>query len=377
MMRRFLVATTTFVAALLVVGASPAPAQDEPPQQPKLPRELKTFSVPGPSGVWEFRDIDLGSGITECPQARMNVEPDSLRRTARDEVEKLSDKGDDHRANTEYSCFPQNETSIDVNPLAKKNLVAGANDYRLGWASSGFYASTDGGYNWYDGWIPFPSLPNGENLDGGGDPAIAFDRAGVVYYSDINFNRDDDTNGIWVSRSTNGGFTWSRPCVPILGATRPTTSHVRRARRSTPTRRRHGGLPRWRTSPRLPVGNVGELQRDLQRQGVPHDRAAPRRRRCRSASGPRRRRRFPPASPAVRPRSSAPDRVYVDLDAVHEPGRDARLHHRLEDRQLSYSDDMGRSWSPEQDDQRQRRRSAPARSQAERRVTTTSSRCRR
>src|SRR5262245_42550747 len=107
MMRRFLVATT-FVVTLVVAGAVPAFAQDEPPQQPKLPRELKTFSVPGPSGVWEFRDVDLGTGITECPQARMNVEPDDLRRSARDEVEKLSDKGDDHRANTEYSCFPQN-----------------------------------------------------------------------------------------------------------------------------------------------------------------------------------------------------------------------------------------------------------------------------
>jgi hypothetical protein len=215
-MRRFLVAAMLVVAAFFVLGAGTAAADpDDGPDVPKLPRTLKTFSVSGPSGVWDFRDVDLGTGITECPQARMNVEPDELARRDKDEVEKLSDKGDDHRANTEYSCFPQNETSIDVNPTQRKNLVGGANDYRLGWASSGFYASSDGGYRWYDGWIPFPSLPNGDNLDGGGDPAIVFDRNGVVYYADINFNRTDDTNGVWVSRSTNGGFTWSRPCVVL------------------------------------------------------------------------------------------------------------------------------------------------------------------
>jgi hypothetical protein len=213
-MRRSFVAAMLSVAAFFVMGVAPA-AGDDGPDVPKLPRELKTFSVSGPSGAFDFRDVDLGSGISECPQARMNVEPDELAQRDKDQVERLSSKGDDQRANTEYSCFPQDETAIDVNPNHKKNLVAGANDYRLGWASSGFYASSDGGYSWYDGWIPFPSLPNGDNLDAGGDPAIVFDRNGVVYYADINFNRTDDTNGVWVSRSTNGGFTWSRPCVVL------------------------------------------------------------------------------------------------------------------------------------------------------------------
>jgi hypothetical protein len=220
-MRRFWTVAVLVMAAFFVIGAVPAAADDDDgPAVPKLPRELKTFSVGGPSGAWEFRDVNLGTGITECPQARMNVEPDELARRNKDAVEALSNKGDDHRANTEYSCFPQNETSIDVNPVKARNLVAGANDYRLGWASSGFYASSDGGYSWYDGWIPFPSLPNGDNLDGGGDPAVVFDRNGVVYYADINFNRTDDTNGVWVSRSTNGGFTWTRPCV-VLSDTAP------------------------------------------------------------------------------------------------------------------------------------------------------------
>jgi hypothetical protein len=111
--------------------------------------------------------------------------------------------------------MPQDETSIDTNPTDTSNMVAGANDYRLGWGTSGFYATTNGGRTWYDGITPFPSLPSGDNLDGGGDPAVVFDSDGVAYYAQINFNRTDDTSGVWVNRSTNGGFTWTRPCVAI------------------------------------------------------------------------------------------------------------------------------------------------------------------
>jgi hypothetical protein len=133
-------------------------------------------------------------------------------------VERASNRGDDIRINQDYSCFPQDETSVDVNPKVKGNIVVGANDYRLGTGSSGFYATTDGGKNWYDGIIPFPSVPAAQSrgegyLISGGDPVIAFDRAGIVYYSNIAFFRGDDTNGLFVSRSTNGGFTWSRACA--------------------------------------------------------------------------------------------------------------------------------------------------------------------
>ena len=48
-------------------------------------------------------------------------------------------------------------------------------------------------------------------LDGGGDPAVAFDRDGTAYYAEINFHRTGCVGGIFVFRSTNGGQTWSRP----------------------------------------------------------------------------------------------------------------------------------------------------------------------
>jgi hypothetical protein len=175
------------------------------------------------SGPIDFKDVSASTNVTECPQAGLrDTNSQAFDKRSKDDTEQKSSGGDDIRVNQDFSCFPQDETALDMNPKSTRNIVAGANDYRLGWGTSGFYASNDNGKHWYDGIIPFPSLPSGDNLDGGGDPAIVFDRGGLVYYADINFNRTDDSNGVWVSRSTNGGFTWTRPCVAIDVTADPT-----------------------------------------------------------------------------------------------------------------------------------------------------------
>jgi hypothetical protein len=171
------------------------------------------------SGAREFGDETLGSNITECPQA--GITDRSLRRTEPDAVEQLSERGDDIRLNQDYACMPQDEMSIAVNPVDTKNVFGGANDYRLGWGSSGFYVSTDRGHNWSDGIAiaptpgsyPRPTSPK-DHIDGGGDPIAIMDRDGTAYYGQIRFERENDTGGVFVNRSTNGGFTWSRPCIP-------------------------------------------------------------------------------------------------------------------------------------------------------------------
>jgi hypothetical protein len=168
------------------------------------------------SGPLEMRGASASTNVTECPQAGLrNIGSQSLDRRSKDSTEQKSGAGSNIRVNQDYSCMPQDETALDQNPKASQNYIAGANDYRLGWGTSGFYSTTDNGQHWYDGITPFPSTPNGDNLDGGGDPSIVFDRGGVAYYAQINFNRTDDTSGIWVNRSTNGGFTWTRPCTAI------------------------------------------------------------------------------------------------------------------------------------------------------------------
>jgi hypothetical protein len=219
-LRRFASVATLFLAIAALLALTAGSARAVPLTEGLFSDEEDAAMV---SGAYDFRDQSGSTNVTECPQAGLrDKNPAPLERRTKDDTERKGEAGGDVRANQDYSCFPQDETSLDQNPTNSKNYVGGANDYRLGWGTSGFYATTDNGNHWYDGIIPFPSLPSGDNLDGGGDPAIVYDRAGIVYYADINFNRTDDTNGVWVSRSTNGGFTWTRPCSAIDTTADPT-----------------------------------------------------------------------------------------------------------------------------------------------------------
>ena len=119
----------------------------------------------------------------------------------------------------------QNETTIDVNPANPKNLVAGANDYRVfnarenrndtsGWA----YASFDGGATWTNVQLPHLTFATGatgalSDMDAAGDPAVAFGPNNTVYYANIAFSRLNDGNGVTVSKSTDGGLTWGEPSI--------------------------------------------------------------------------------------------------------------------------------------------------------------------
>jgi hypothetical protein len=199
--RRAAVLAAAAVATLVAVA--PADAARKPRLAP-----------PPFSGVFEFDDVTPATQLTECPQAGLRGDQ-PLDQRARDAVERIGDRSNDTRFNQDYACFPQNETSVAINPLSTRNLVGGANDYRLGYSLSGFYASTDRGRSFYDGLLPVPSLPDADSFDSAGDPAVAYDRDGVVYFAEIAFNRTDDSGGIFVMRSTNGGFTWSRACVPV------------------------------------------------------------------------------------------------------------------------------------------------------------------
>jgi hypothetical protein len=111
------------------------------------------------SGVLDFKDVTVANSVTQCPHAGQpsDHQPQPLDQGSKDKVEQVSNGGDDIRVNQDYSCFPQDETSIFVNPTNQRNIVGGANDYRLGTGSSGFYASSDNGQHWYDGILPFPT----------------------------------------------------------------------------------------------------------------------------------------------------------------------------------------------------------------------------
>src|SRR5215468_4139564 len=115
--------------------------------------------------------------------------------------------------NQDRAAAPQNETSIAVDPNNPNRVVAAANDYvtrtwsctisgtpcsALGDAYSGTYFSNDGGHTWCctstDPAHPGTLIPGVERLvggqyDAGGDPSLAFDSRGHVFYAGLGFNR--------------------------------------------------------------------------------------------------------------------------------------------------------------------------------------------
>jgi hypothetical protein len=137
------------------------------------------------------------------------------------------------RVGTQAGCSSaQNETSIAVNPYNPRNIVAGANDYRVfvereqrndgtGWA----YTSFDGGRTWKNIQLPGLTIQTGATgplraMDSAGDPVIAFGPRNTVYYGNIAFSRAAPAAGgteapsaIVLNVSHDGGLHWSAPTI--------------------------------------------------------------------------------------------------------------------------------------------------------------------
>ncbi len=141
--------------------------------------------------------------------------------------------------NQDTAAAPQNETAIAVDPNNPNRIVAAANDYvtrtwnctisgtpcsALGDGYSGTYFSNDGGATWccasnLNGSTLGTLIPGVEHLaggpyDAGGDPAVAFDSRGHVYYAGLGFDRTAPPNAVTVSKGTfdsQGQLTWGPP----------------------------------------------------------------------------------------------------------------------------------------------------------------------
>jgi len=151
--------------------------------------------------------------------------------------------------NQDTAGAPQNETSIAVDPNRPSRVVASANDYvsrtwsctiggtpcsALGDAYSGTYYSNDGGATWccassdpnhLGTLIPGVTRLTGGQYDAGGDPAVAFDSHGNVFYAGLGFNRTSAPNTVAVNKGTfsaGGALSWGPP-VFINQTTAPST----------------------------------------------------------------------------------------------------------------------------------------------------------
>ncbi len=159
-------------------------------------------------------------------------------------------QGPDVTVNQDTAAATQNETAIAVDPNNPNRVVGAANDYvtrtwtctisgtpcsALGDAYSGTYFSNDGGKTWccasaLDGTsqgtlIPGVTHLSGGTYDAGGDPALAFDSRGNIYYAGLGFDRTSPPNTVAVNRGTFGGsgnLTWGPPTF-INPTTSPAT----------------------------------------------------------------------------------------------------------------------------------------------------------
>src|SRR5919106_5506868 len=103
-------AALSALAAFMVMAAGPAAG--DPSTSSRSFKIGSTGIAAELSGSAEFGDMNLGTNITECPQARLDkYGPLPLERRVRDQVEQYSEGGDDRREDEGEHFFPQNQTS--------------------------------------------------------------------------------------------------------------------------------------------------------------------------------------------------------------------------------------------------------------------------
>jgi hypothetical protein len=111
----------------------------------------------------------------------------------------------------------QAEPYLAVNPQNPLHLVAGYQESRFsdgGASALNFSTSFDGGATWTEAAMPNLTVAAGGNWQRASDPWVAFGPNNRVYYASLLLNLSAQTpseNAIGVSRSIDGGLTWSRP----------------------------------------------------------------------------------------------------------------------------------------------------------------------
>src|SRR5437762_11767836 len=111
------------------------------------------------------------------------------------------------------------EPFVAVNPADPSNIIGVFQQDR--WSNGGAHglvASTshDGGATWTESWAHFSTCSGGTAANGGdygraSDPWVTFAPNGAVYQISLSASADLTVSAVLVSKSTDGGDTWSEP----------------------------------------------------------------------------------------------------------------------------------------------------------------------
>jgi hypothetical protein len=233
---RGIVAAAALAAALVMVGgASSSPAQ---PGYDINTLAGKVASLNGTAGLQTRFSAFLQEEAADpsaLPPASSPITPTYVLSSPLDGT---TVQPPDVTVNQDTAAASQNETAIAVDPNNPNRVVAAANDYTtrtwtctvgitpcsaLGDGYSGTYFSNNGGSNWcctnsdpthIGTLIPGVEHLVGGQYDAGGDPALAFDSRGNVYYAGLGFDRTAAPNTVAVNKGTfdgSGNLTWGAP----------------------------------------------------------------------------------------------------------------------------------------------------------------------
>lgn len=215
-MTRILVLISLALVLALTLSAAPSQARDKPSSTARL----NAYKL-----VPDIGELDnVGTGQTGGQFSKVQIENFRCNTSGNpaatvDMSCNTTDLGQDFS--------PDNEIAIVADPEDPDHLVAGSNDYfyrfnnstgaRQAIVPTGFFTSFDGGATWLDGQIPMRSG------NGAGDPSPAFDAkhdtALMAQLENVGgqggpFVAQGDVS---VSRSADGGVTWSEPVTVMLG----------------------------------------------------------------------------------------------------------------------------------------------------------------
>ena len=131
------------------------------------------------------------------------------------------------RVNQDCTFRRQAEEIIKINPTNARNIIAGQNDFRVGFNHCGFDFSFDGGQHWGDGTPPFWGRFNLPEVDGPNafnpntntiagapgtahtydfatDPIETFDSAGRAFFGCLVLDVNSNASGLFVTQSPLG-----------------------------------------------------------------------------------------------------------------------------------------------------------------------------